>query len=242
MPCSVSKRGDWPGSSSEGAVSGPRVATVVLRKDLLLDLRSKDRVGHMAVFAALIIVLLSISLPSSNPATRGWIPPLIWIVFLFTSLLGLSRSFQAESEEGAIALLVQVPCDRGWVFLGKAAANLLALLGVQLWTAILCTVFLDVAWAVALPEILLVGLLGAIGLAAVGTLLSAMANSARFREFLLPVLLFPLILPVLVLAARMTTEALAGREIPLAWWGSLGLYDWVFVLIGYFVFEYILED
>jgi heme exporter protein B len=167
---------------------------------------------------------------------------LIWIVFLFTSLLGLGRSFQAESEGGAIALLVQAPCDRGWVFLGKAAANLAALLGVQLWTAILCTVFLDVDWAVALPEILLVGLLGAIGLAAVGTLLSAMANSARFREFLLPVLLFPLILPVLILASRMTSEALAGREIPVGWWGWLGLYDWVFILIGYFVFDYLLED
>jgi len=223
-------------------VSGPRVAAAVLAKDLLLDLRSKDRLGHMAVFAALVVVLLSISLPSGTPATRVWIPTLIWVVFLFTSLLGLGRSFQAESEHGAIALLVQAPCDRGWVFLGKAGANLLALLGVEVWTAILCTVFLDIVWAPALPEILGIGLLGAVGLAAVGTLLSAMASSARFREFLLPVLLFPLVLPVLVLASRMTAAALGGDAIPVGWWGWLALYDWVFVLISYFVFEYVLED
>jgi len=222
--------------------AGPRVAAAVLRKDLQLDLRSKDRVGHMAVFAALIVVVLSIALPSGHPAARAWIPPLIWVVFLLTSLLGLGRSFQAESEGGAVTTLVQAPCDRGWVFLGKAGANGLALLGVELWTAVLCAVLLDVRWGVALPEVLGVGLLGAIGLAAVGTLLSAMATSARFREFLLPVLLFPLVLPVLILGSRMTAEALAGAEIPGAWWGWLGLYDWVFLLIAYFVFDYVLED
>ncbi len=223
-------------------MNGPRVAAAVLGKDLRLDLRSTDRLGHMAVVAALIVVVLSIALPTPNSATRAWIPALIWVVFLFTSLLGLGRSFQAENEEGAIALLAQAPCDRGWVFLGKAAANGLALLGVELWTAILCSVLLDVEWGVAWPEILGVGLLGALGLAVVGTLLSALACAARFREFLLPVLLFPLVLPVLILASLMTGEALAGGQIPGAWWGWLALYDWVFLLIAYFVFDYVLED
>ncbi len=223
-------------------MNGPRVAAAVLGKDLKLDLRSKDRLGHMVVFAALIVVVLSIALPTPNSATRAWIPALIWVVFLFTSLLGLGRSFQAESEEGAIALLAQAPCDRGWVFLGKAAANGLALLGVELLTAILFSLLLDVDWTVAMPEILGVGLLGALGLAVVGTLLSALACAARFREFLLPVLLFPLVLPVLILASRMTGEALAGGQIPGAWWGWLALYDWAFLLLAYFVFDSVLED
>ncbi len=223
-------------------MNGPRVAAAVLGKDLRLDLRSKDRLGHMAVFAALIVVVLSIALPTPNSATRAWIPALIWVVFLFTSLLGLGRSFQAESEEGAIALLAQAPCDRGWVFLGNAAANGLALLGVEFLTAILFTLLLDVDWTVAMPEILGVGLLGALGLAVVGTLLSALASAARFREFLLPVLLFPLVLPVLILASLMTGEALAGGQIPGAWWGWLALYDWAFLLIAYFVFDFVLED
>ena len=87
--------------------AGPRVAVAVLGKDLLLDLRSRDRIGHMAVFAALIVVLLGLTLPTSRAARADWIPALLWIVFLFTSLLGLSRSFQAETEQGAVALLMQ---------------------------------------------------------------------------------------------------------------------------------------
>jgi ABC-type transport system involved in cytochrome c biogenesis permease component len=79
-------------------VSGPSVALAVLSKDLLLDLRSRDRLGHMAIFAALVIVLISIALPSSDPAVRDWIPVLLWVVFLFTALLGLGRSFAAETE------------------------------------------------------------------------------------------------------------------------------------------------
>ena len=161
---------------------------------------------------------------------------------LFTSLLGLARSFQAEVEEGALALLAQAPVDRGWVFLGKAGATLIALVGVELWAAVLFTVFLDVDWSTGALACAGAGLLGAIGLAAIGTLLSALSIGVRFREFLLPVLLFPLVLPILVLASRITGEALAGREIPGLWWAAFSLYDWVFALIGYFVFDYVLED
>ena len=223
-------------------MNGPRVALAVLRKDLLLDLRSRDRLGHMAIFAALVLVLISIALPHREPALRQWVPVLLWVVFLFTALLGLARSFAAETEEGGIVLLARVPCDRGWVFLGKAAASWIALFGVQLWTALLATVLLDIRWDAAAPVALAIAALGALGLASVGSLLAALASSARFREFLLPVLLFPLILPVLVLCSFMTAEALAGRAPPAAWGGALGLYDWVVMLIAYFVFDYVLED
>ena len=74
------------------------------------------------------------------------------------------------------------------------------------------------------------------------TLLAAMSVGARFREFLLPVLLFPLILPVLVFASRVTASILDGLPIERLWWGALGLYDWVVVLVGYFVFDYVLEE
>lgn len=221
---------------------GPRVALAVLRKDVLLDLRTRDRLGHMAVFAALVVVVLSISLEGVRAAHPAFLPTLAWVVFLFASLLGLNRSFAAEVEHGAEALLAQAPCDRGWVFVGKATANLFALCGVQTLTALLFAVFLEAPWTDAPGPLLGVSLLGAIGLAGIGTTLAAMAVSARFREFLLPVLLFPFMLPVLVLASRISAEALAGRAAPTAWWGALALYDWVFLLIGYFCFDYLLED
>ena len=223
-------------------VSGARVAWTVLKKDLLLDFRTRDRLGHMGMFALLIVALLSITLPESPSAARSWVPALMWTLVLLAALLGLARSFGAESEAGAVALLVQVPCDRGWVFLGKAGANLIALLGLELWIAVLFAVFLDVDWAAAGLQAVWVGVLGAVGLAALGTLLAGMSIAVRFREFLLPVLLFPLVLPVLVLTSRITAEALGAGAPPRLWWGALALYDWVFALIGYFVFDYVLED
>ena len=223
-------------------MSGPSVALEVFAKDLRLDLRSRDRIGHMAVFALLVVALLSIVLPTSKTERLSWSPALLWVVMLFTSLLGLARAFQSETEEGALALLVQAPVDRGWIFVGKAGASLVALIGVELWAATLFTVFLDVDWSEGALVCAAAGLLGALGLAAVGTLLSALSVGVRFREFLLPVLLFPLVLPILVFASRITADALAGREISAQLWWAFSLYDWVFALIGYFVFDYVLED
>jgi heme exporter protein B len=229
-------------------VSGPRVAWAVLRKDLQLDLRTRERVGQMAVFAFLVAALLSVALPETPPGSgpasgaRAWIPALMWIVLLFTALLGLSRSFQAESEAGAVVLLLQVPCDRGWVFAGKAAANFASLAGVALWTAVLFGVLLGVDWVAAGWRGPAIALLGTAGLSVVGTLFSAMSLGVRFREFLLPLLIFPLVLPVLVIASRLTSDALAGLPSPGQWWGMLALYDWVFALVGYFLFDYVLED
>jgi heme exporter protein B len=233
-------------------VNGPRVAWTVLRKDLQLDLRTRERVGQMAVFAFLVAALLSVALPEApvpGPAQRGplggvraWVPALMWIVLLFTALLGLARSFQSEGEAGAVVLLLQVPCDRGWVFAGKAGANWLALLGMALWTGVLFAVFLDVDWSAAGWRGPAIALLGTAGLALIGTLLAGMSLGVRFRDFLLPVLLFPLVLPVLVIASRLTADALAGLPSPERWWGILGLYDWVFALAGYFLFDYVLED
>ncbi len=223
-------------------MNGLAVTRAVFAKDLLLDFRTRDRLGHMAVFALLVVSLLSIVVPASPTERLAWSPALLWVVLLFTSLLGLARSFQSETEGGALALLVQAPVDRGWVFLGKAGANALALIGVELWTGILFTVFLDVDWTHAWREALCAGLLGALGLASLGTLLSAMSVAVRFREFLLPVLLFPLVLPVLVLASSITGAALAERPVPTLWWGVFALYDWVFLSLGYLVFDYVLED
>ncbi|MEE2704399.1 MAG: heme exporter protein CcmB [Myxococcota bacterium] len=223
-------------------MNGPRIALAVLGKDLLVDLRSRDRLGHMLIFAALVVVLISIVFRAASAETHSAILPLLWIAFLFTSVLGLGRSFQAETEDGAWVNLVLVPADRGWVFLGKAGANLLALLAVEVWTALLAAVFLEVDWSKSPGTVALAGVLGAIGLSVLGTLLSALSASARFREFLLPILLFPLVLPVLVFATDITTEALAGRPFAARTAGALALFDWVFLLIGYLGFDYLVEE
>ena len=196
----------------------------------------------MAMFAFILVALLSITLPSVTEDTRDWLPALFWVVLLLTSLLGLARSFQSEVEDGAIAALVQVPCDRGWVFLGKAGANAIALALVLLWTSLLFEIFLDLGWQQGGLQAIGIGLLGVLGLAAIGTLLGAMAVAARFRDFLLPVLLFPLVLPILVFASQALGVSLKGVSIPLRWWSALALYDWIVLLVGYFCFDAVMED
>ena len=236
-------------------MAGPRVAWLVLCKDLVLDLRSKDRLGHMMVFAGVISVLLSISLPGMTTDSRRWVPTLVWIVFLLTSLLGLSRSFEAEVEGGAMAALAQLPCDRGWIFLGKAGACWLTLVGLQLWTGLMFGLLLDVPWlrgfatstspsggGVSLSALLGTLVLGSGALSVVGTLFSAIATNARNREFLLPLLLLPLMLPPLVIGANATLAALESRPVPAVWWAVLGLYVWVFLLLGFFTFDNVVED
>ena len=223
-------------------MSGPSVAAAVLRKDLRLDLRSRDRLGHMALFALLVVALVSVFAPVSKAERLAWTPALLWIVLLFTSVLGLARSLQSETEEGAVAFLAQAPVDRGWIFVGKATATLIALLAVELWTAVLFTVFLDVDWTPGLASCALGAVLGAVGLSAIGTLFSALAMGARFPQFLFPALFFPIVLPILVWASKITAAGLGGGDTPLQLWLVFFVYDWAFALIGYFGFDYVLED
>jgi heme exporter protein B len=223
-------------------VTGPRVAAAVFAKDLRVDLRRGDRIGQMAFFAALVTVLLSLALPTVTVDTRNWLPPLLWIVVLITSILGLTRSFQSEAQGDAGIALAQVPCDRGWVFLGKLGANFATLVALVLWTALLFAVFLQVAWERAPLGCLAIGVLGALGLSAAGTLFAAMAVRAQHHEFLLPLLLFPLMLPILLIASRATSRGLAGQGVDSASLGFLAVYAWILLVVGFVVFDYVLEE
>ena len=239
----------------ERAEMGPSIAWAILRKDLLLDLRSRDRLGHMMLFSAIVSILLSIALPQVTRSLARWLPALMWVVFLLSSILGLSRSFQAELEGGALQQLVGVPAARGWVFVGKVAANWLTLVALQLWTALLFGIFLYVPWTTGYPTqtnpagggvdlLALLGIasLGAGGLSVLGTLFAAVATAVRNREFMLPLLLFPLALPVLVYASKATLTALESAPIPSFFWSLMVTYTWLFLLVGYFVFDFVLED
>ena len=234
---------------------GPTIAWAVARKDLLLDLRSRDRLAHMMLFSAIVSILLSIALPQITKSLARWVPALVWVVFLLSSILGLSRSFQAEVEGGALQQLVCVPCQRGWVFLGKAFANWVTLVALQVFTAILFGVFLRVPWSAGYPteanpagggvdlmELFGIAVVGAAGLSVLGTLFAGVATAVRNREFMLPLLLFPLALPILVFASRATLEALSSEPVRGLFWSLMLTYTWVFLVLGFFVFDYVLED
>jgi len=201
------------------------------RKDLLLELRARDTLPAMLLFVLSTLVVFHFALPgdSSELAAIG----LLWVAILFTALLGLTRAFAAEREQGVIDGLVLAPSDRSAIWLGKALSIL---------------VFLGLAELVALPAFalfygavdawLIAGVaLANLGIAAVGTLLAAMATASRARELLLPLLFLPLAIPIVVGGVGASVTADPGRYI-----GFLGLYDALFAIICWASFEYVVTE
>jgi heme exporter protein B len=201
------------------------------RKDLVLELRARDTLPAMLLFVVSTLVVFHFVLPgdSSDLAATG----LLWVALIFTALLGLSRAFAAEGEQGVIDGLVLAPSDRSAIWLGKALSIL---------------VFLGLAELVALPAFALffggVGgalvagvVLADLGIAAVGTLLAAMATASRSRELLLPLLFLPLAIPIVVGGVGASVTDDPGRYI-----GFLALYDALFAIICWASFEYVVTE
>jgi heme exporter protein B len=201
------------------------------RKDLLLELRARDTLPAMLLFVVSTLVVFHFVLPAETTdlAATG----LLWVALLFTALLGLTRSFAAEREQGVIDGLVLAPSDRSAIWLGKALSIL---------------AFLALAEALALPAFALffkpvdAGLVGGVvladvGIAAVGTLLAAMATASRARELLLPLLFLPLAIPIVIggVGASVSGE-------PARYLGLLGLYDALFAIICWASFEYVVTE
>ena len=201
------------------------------RKDLLLELRARDTLPAMLLFVVSTLVVFHFVLPagSSDLAATG----LLWVALLFTALLGLSRSFAAEREQGVIDGLVLAPSDRSAIWLGKALAIL---------------AFLGLAEVIALPAYglffkpvgaaLVAGVaLADVGIAAVGTLLAAMATASRARELLLPLLFLPLAIPIVIGGVGASVASDPGRYL-----GLLGIYDALFAIICWASFEYVVTE
>ncbi len=219
------------------------VMLAVLWKDLVTEWRSRDRVVAMGLFSMLVVLIFNFALPEgTNAKTQSLAPGLLWVASVFAAILGLNRAFSLELENDALTGLALVPRDRGWVFLGKAIANFLFLLVVQIVTAaIFVLVFaldMDGLWLRALGLLAL----GGVGICTVGTLFSAIAVRTRFREVMLPLLLLPLLVPVLYGAVRTTHGLLGVGEIP---WPPLQLLlvaDAIYLLASFVGFEFVLDE
>lgn len=219
------------------------VVLAILWKDLVTEWRSRDRAVAMAVFAFLVVIVLRFALPAGRPEElRRLAPGLLWISYVFAAILGLNRAFALELENEALSGLALAPADRGFVFLGKAAANFAILVAVQAATA----VFFALAFGVDLRGIAapLAGIvaLGSLGICSVGTLFSAIAVRTRYREVMLPLLLLPLLAPVLLGAVAATAELVEGGALG---WRPLQLLivtDAVFLIVSFLGFEYVLDE
>jgi len=215
----------------------------ILRKDLVSEWRSRDRVVAMALFAFLVVIVLRFALPGADPAeARRMAPGLLWVAYVFAALLGLNRAFALELENEALSALAMAPADRGFVFLGKAAANFVLLGVVQFATAVVFGLAFALDFVpLALPLAGVVAL-GSLGLCAVGTLFSAVAVRTRYREVMLPLLILPLLVPVLLGAVSATAALLAGDPVPFDSLQLLVVTDVVFLIVSFLGFEFVLDE
>jgi heme exporter protein B len=201
------------------------------RKDLLVELRSRDTVPAMLLFVVggLVVFHFALAEDSSRLAAAG----MLWIALLFTALLALVRSFVAEREEAVIDGLLLAPCDRSAIWVGKTLSVVAFLALAELVALPAFALFYEpVTW-----ELIAGVALANVGIAAVGTLLGAMAAAARARELLLPLLFMPLAIPLIVGGVGATLA-----EDPARYLGFLALYDLIFAILSWASFEYVVTE
>jgi heme exporter protein B len=219
------------------------VLLAVLWKDLLTEWRSRERVVAMLIFSCLVVVVFHFSLPGGATArTAASAPGLLWVAYVFAAVLGLGRAFALELENDALSGIALVPVDRGWVFLGKAAANLALLAVVQAATALVFALVFDVDLAAVAAPLAGVVALGSLGLCSIGTLFAAVAVRTRFREVMLPLLLLPLLIPVLSGAVRATQALLETGNVPFEALQLLLVTDGVYLIASFVFFEFVLDE
>lgn len=219
-----------------------RQTTAIAHKDLLIEVRGRHAIGTLLPFAATVLITFGFAFGPGRDVLETVAPGLLWMALLFSSVMASRRTYQTETEDGALEGLLLAPIDKAAVFLGKAFALTVELLALVVAVLLLVVILFDLS--VASPFLMLAAfVLGVIGLAAVGSLFGVVAESPRTREAILPMLVLPLVAPIMIAGVRATDLAAAGRsgEV-LSWLGLLAAFDVVFLSVGVLVFGYLLED
>ena len=227
---------------SPPARSYVRAVGAIVWKDVVAEFRSRELISAMLVFSLLVILIFNFALELDIRTRETVAAGVLWVTFAFAGTLGLNRSMSIEKDRGCLDGLLLAPVDRSALFFGKAIGNLVFMALVEL--IVLPTFSLLYNMNLFNPGLLAVILLGSIGYVAVGTLLSAMAVQARTRDVLLPILLFPVTIPVLLAAVKASTGFLQGFEMVdiRPWLNLLIVYDVVFIAVAFMVFEYVVEE
>ncbi len=219
-------------------------AAAVLWKDLTAERRSKANFNAVAFLAALILLLFGFALGPDSEAVRALGGGVIWLTVLFSGVLAFHRSYQLELEGGALEALLLYPGDRRSLFLGKLAANLVFVMLVEAILLPVAALLYDLQLLAAPLRLLLVLVLGTLGFVTLGTFYAAMASRSRARDVLLPLLLFPMLIPLLIAAVTATSALLLGDPMGQAgaWIRLLLVFDAIFVAACFLAFEHVIEE
>jgi heme exporter protein B len=215
-----------------------RQVSTLLWKDLRVELRSRELVFTMTFFAVMVVLLFSFAFLRGDEVVAEVAPGILWVAIAFAGTLGLSRAFDRERESDTMRGLLLSPASRTAIFLGKALAILSYMLIVEVVVVPLVAFLFDVPLFDYPLALVATVALGSFGFAAVGTVFAAMLLRSRSRDVLLPVVLYPILVPMLIAATRSTASLLEG-DLDAVWYLAqfLALFDGVFVVVSLWVFE-----
>jgi heme exporter protein B len=219
-----------------------RKVLAIVHKDIIAELRTKEMFSSMFVFALLVIVIFNFAFELRVANVKQVAPGVLWVAFTFAGMLGLNRSFILEKDKGCLEGLLLAPVDRSAIYFGKMLGNLIFMSVVE-------AIVLPIFWVLFnpplfSPALVLVIVLGTLGFAGVGTLFSAIAVHTRAREVMLPILLFPIVVPLMIAAVKITGGLLDGQLLSEMrnWLNLLVGFDIIFLTVSYMTFDYVVEE
>jgi heme exporter protein B len=221
-----------------------RQTYLLLSKDLLIELRRRDSLLTMFFFGTLLLFVFHFAFDLPPDKIAELAPALLWLAFLFTGTLGLAQLFQAERDNHCLDALLLSPLDRGALFLAKTGFNFVLMFVVELVVLPLFWVLFNLSAWNLLPQLFLVTLLGTVGFCVLGTITAAITLRARARELLLPLVLFPLMIPVILATIRCMESIMrtGGMMEAMPWLRLLIGFDVIFLTIGILIFDWVIES
>ncbi len=217
-----------------------RKVWTLLWKDLVSESRTKELLNFGLVFSFLVLVVFNFAFDIRSGETSSLAAGVLWVTFVFAGVLSLGRAFARDKERGTMDGLLLAPVDRSAIYLAKVLANIVYMAAVQAVVLPVFAALFDIPFVTV--DLLLIVALGTVGLASVGTLFAAIAAHARAREMMLPVLMFPIIVPVVIAAVKASDAALGDSSLDLPWINLLVAFDAVFFAVSLVVFEYVIEE
>jgi heme exporter protein B len=217
-------------------------ALAILWKDVLSEFRTRDTVASVLVFSVLVIVVFNFTFESGSPTFELIAPGVLWVTFTFAGVLSLNRSFARDQEKGCLEGLMACPADRVAIYVGKMLGCLVFMLVVEVIVLPVFGILFDLPLFPA--KLAVIALLATVGFAAVGTVFAALAVHTRAREIMLPLLFFPIVIPVIIAAVKASAVALsAGPWSEMgSWLAIIGSFDVIFLVVASLVFEHVLEE
>jgi heme exporter protein B len=218
-----------------------RQVKAIVTKDVLIELRTREASTAMLVFAVMTIILFNFALRLRVDSLKPLVPGLLWVVLAFAGTLGLGHTMSSEQMNSCIEGILMTPCDRSVIFVGKAISNVIFTLLIAVVVVPILAILFDEG--LLQVGVLVIVIAGVVGYAGAGTLISTMAVSTRAREIFLPILLFPLVIP-LVVAAVIVTAGMVD-QLPWndygSWFGVVGAFAIIFWTAGILLFDFLVE-